>query len=238
MSKCTKSSNLRIAYYFKTFMLDEWEVCLYMITPSLNLGVSFLYCSLSSGCILHDITQLMSCVHGFKNKDSGCQKPQGDHSLLYFAYTCVRDLFIGGGVIYLAKKIIRWWYFTCKKPENIICDGILHVNMFHYFKIPYFTCNFFTKFTYNEYIGPYFLSHVVLRFSPNDLPRGWPRRLLALWLHLRPSWFIHNSTSLSYLLPPSAGTISLPCRARAPISSLFAPRWPSQFFPVGYCFWS
>jgi hypothetical protein len=35
-----------------------------------------------------------------------------------------------------------WWY--------------LHVNMFHYFKIPYFTCTFFTKFIYNEYIGPYF----------------------------------------------------------------------------------
>jgi hypothetical protein len=32
--------------------------------------------------------------------------PQGDHSLLYFAYTCIWDLFIGG-VIYLAKKIIR-----------------------------------------------------------------------------------------------------------------------------------
>jgi hypothetical protein len=61
-------------------------------------------------------------------------------------------------------------FFTCKKPKNIICDGILHVNMFHYFKIPYFTCKVFTKFTYNEYIGPYFLSHVVLRFSPSDLP--------------------------------------------------------------------
>jgi hypothetical protein len=31
---------------------------------------------------------------------------RGDHSQLYFAYTCVRDLFMGGG-IYLAKKIIR-----------------------------------------------------------------------------------------------------------------------------------
>jgi hypothetical protein len=30
------------------------------------------------------------------------------------------------------------------------------VNMFHYFKIPYFMCNFFTIFTYNGYIGPYF----------------------------------------------------------------------------------
>jgi hypothetical protein len=92
------------------------------------------------------------------------------HSLFYFAYTCVRDLFIGRGVVYLAKKI-RWWYFTCKKPKNIICDGILHVNMFHYFKIPYFTCTFFTKFTYNEHIGPYFLSHVVLRFPPVNSPR-------------------------------------------------------------------
>jgi hypothetical protein len=46
--------------------------------------------------------------------------------------------------------------------------------MYHYFKIPYFTCNLFTKFTYNEYIGPYFLSHVVLRFSPSDLPEYNP----------------------------------------------------------------
>jgi hypothetical protein len=30
----------------------------------------------------------------------------------------------------------------------------------------------FTKFTYNEYIGPYFLSHVVLRFSPVNSPRA------------------------------------------------------------------
>ena len=33
-------------------------------------------------------------------------KAQGDHSLLYFAYTCVGDLIIGE-VIYLAKKILR-----------------------------------------------------------------------------------------------------------------------------------
>jgi hypothetical protein len=75
-----------------------------------------------------------------------------------------------GGVIYLAKKIIRWLHFTFKMPENIICDGILHVNMFYYFKIPYFTCTFFTKFNYNEYIGPYFLLHVILRFSPVNSP--------------------------------------------------------------------
>jgi hypothetical protein len=47
--------------------------------------------------------------------------------------------------------------------------------MFHYFKIPYFTCKVFTKFTYNEYIGPYFLSHVVLQFSPSDLPEKLTR---------------------------------------------------------------
>jgi hypothetical protein len=52
-----------------------------------------------------------------------------------------------------------------------MCDGILHVNMFHYFEIPYFTCTFFTKFIYNEYIGPYFLSHVVVRFLPVNSPR-------------------------------------------------------------------
>jgi hypothetical protein len=51
---------------------------------------------------------------------------RGVHSLLYFAYTCVHDLYIGGTYL-LWKKIIRWWYFTCKKHENSICDGILHV---------------------------------------------------------------------------------------------------------------
>jgi hypothetical protein len=74
------------------------------------------------------------------------EQARGVHSLLYFAYMmCVRDLFIGG-IIYLAE------------------------NMFHSFKIPYFTCTMFTKFTYNEYIGPYYLSHVVLRFSPMISP--------------------------------------------------------------------
>jgi hypothetical protein len=88
------------------------------------------------------------------------------HSLFYFAYTCVRDLFIGGG-IYLAK--------------NIICDGILHVNMFHYFKISYFTCRFFTKFTYNEYVGLFFYRTLFYDFLPvispstADMMQGWIR---------------------------------------------------------------
>jgi hypothetical protein len=87
-------------------------------------------------------------------------------SLIFCIHVCSRPIYWGGGVIYLTYMIIRCWYFTCKKPENIICDGILHVNMFHYFKIPYFTCTIFSKFIYDGYVGPYFLSHVVLKFSP------------------------------------------------------------------------
>ena len=96
----------------------------------------------------------------------------------YILHTQAFRTYLLRGLFTLQKKIIRWWYFTCKKPENIVCDDILRVNMFHYFRIPYFTCNFFTKFTYNEYIGPYFSPHVVLRFSPVNSPRelgdSWP----------------------------------------------------------------
>jgi len=87
---------------------------------------------------------------------------------------------LGGRVIFLAENILRWWYFTYKKPENIICDGILHVNMFHYFEIHYFTCTFFTKFIYNEYIGPHFLSHVVSKFFSSELPECFGRRFHVL----------------------------------------------------------
>jgi hypothetical protein len=37
--------------------------------------------------------------------------------------------------------------------------------MFHYFKIPYFTGTFFTKFTYNEYIGPFFIARCSTIFA-------------------------------------------------------------------------
>jgi hypothetical protein len=37
---------------------------------------------------------------------------------------------------------------------------------------------FLTKFTYNEYIGPYFLSHVVLRFFPMNSP-SWEDIILV-----------------------------------------------------------
>jgi hypothetical protein len=42
--------------------------------------------------------------------------------------------------------------------------------MFHYFKIPYFTYTFFTKFTYNEYIGPYFFIERCSTIFASDLP--------------------------------------------------------------------
>ena len=42
-------------------------------------------------------------------------------------------------------------------------DGILHVNMFDYVKVPYITRILFSKYIYNKYIGPCFLLHVVLR---------------------------------------------------------------------------
>jgi hypothetical protein len=68
--------------------------------------------------------------------------PLGEFTPSYILHTCAFGTYLLGGGIYLAENIIRWWYYTCKKPENIICDVILHVNMFHYFKIPYFTCTF------------------------------------------------------------------------------------------------
>jgi hypothetical protein len=68
------------------------------------------------------------------------------------------------------RKDYKVMVFTCKKPGNIICDGILHVNMFHYFKIPYFTCKFFTQFIYNEYIDPIFYRTLFLKFSPVNPP--------------------------------------------------------------------
>ena len=85
-----------------------------------------------------------------------------------------------GGYSPWKKYIIGWWYFTCKESENVICDGILHVNMFHYFKIP---C--LKLFIYNESIGPYFLLHVVsIIFAIAPHPRWQPyKKLTSLWVY-------------------------------------------------------
>ena len=83
----------------------------------------------------------------------------------YILHTRAFGTYLLGGYL-PCKKNIRWWYFTCKNPKNVICHVILHVKMFEYFKIPYFTCTFLTKFIYNECIGPYISLHIVLRFLP------------------------------------------------------------------------
>jgi hypothetical protein len=80
----------------------------------------------------------------------------GEFTPSYILHTRAFKTYLLGGLFILQKRL-----------EG---DGILHVNMFHYFKIPYFTCTFSTKFTYNEYIGLYFLLHVVVRFFASDLP--------------------------------------------------------------------
>jgi hypothetical protein len=118
----------------------------------------------------------------------GTTWPQGVPS--YFLHTRAFGTYLlGGGVIYLPKKIIRWWYFTCKKPENIICHGILHVNMFHYFKIPYFICTFFIKF-YLQWI--YWTLFFIARCStilaselPEDLTRNMAENESGNELNLR-----------------------------------------------------
>ena len=68
--------------------------------------------------------------------------------------------------------------FSCKELENITCDGILNINMFQNFKIPYIIYTLFTKFTYNEYIGLYFLSHIISKKIASPPPprvRSWVR---------------------------------------------------------------
>ena len=56
--------------------------------------------------------------------------------------------------------------FTLQK--GLLGDGILHVNMFPCFKIPYITCTFLTKFTYNEYMGP-----LICANSETHIQRRW-----------------------------------------------------------------
>jgi hypothetical protein len=73
------------------------------------------------------------------------------------------------------KKYYKVMVFTCKNPENIICDGILHVNMFHYFKIPYFTCNFLQNLPTMNILDPIFYRTLFYDFrlviSPGILHR-------------------------------------------------------------------
>jgi hypothetical protein len=110
-------------------------------------------------------------LHGIIPRRGGIQRWWlGEFTPSYILDTRAFGTYLLRGLFTLQKNY-KVMVFYMWKPENIIYNGILHVNMFHYFKIPYFTCTFFTKFTYNKYIGPYFLSHVVLRCSPVNSPR-------------------------------------------------------------------
>ena len=69
--------------------------------------------------------------------------------------------------------------------------------MFQNFKISYITCTFFTNFIYNEYIGLYFLSHVVSNFFANAPPTRGPHHCIAdVSLYLR--WTTFWGSKLMY----------------------------------------
>ena len=57
----------------------------------------------------------------------------GEFTLSYILHTRAFGTYLLGGGDYL----------PCRKDYKVII--FLHVNMFHYFKIPYFTCTIFTK---------------------------------------------------------------------------------------------
>jgi hypothetical protein len=61
------------------------------------------------------------------------------HTLLYSAYTCIRDLFIGGA-IYLAEKIIRYDIFQNKEKCLYFNTPIRNYDFLgNHLKIPHFT---------------------------------------------------------------------------------------------------
>jgi hypothetical protein len=146
-------------------------MCLLYVYVIRQCSNSYPFCALTytRTCLVHCTPRARSATNIFTHVKNG-DSSWGDHSLLYFAYTCVRDLVIGG-VIYLAKNIIRWWYFTCKKPKNIICDGTLHVNMFYYFKIPYFTCNDLQNLPTMNILDPILYRTLFYNFRPVISPR-------------------------------------------------------------------
>ena len=59
----------------------------------------------------------------------------------------------------------------------------LHVNIFHYFKMPYITCRFFSaKFMNNGYNGPYYHRKLFPRFLLVPPPHPlWPPHFVTPW---------------------------------------------------------
>jgi hypothetical protein len=82
---------------------------------------------------------------------------QGVHSLLYFAYTCIRDLFIGGGYL-PCKNIYKVMVFYMSTCFTILESPILHVHFFQ--NLP--TMNILDLIFYRT---------LFLKFSPVTSPR-------------------------------------------------------------------
>ena len=62
---------------------------------------------------------------------------------------------MGGGLFTLQNKLWGDGILHVKSLKNIMCDAILHVNMFIVLRSPLLHVHFFTKFTYNEYKGAF-----------------------------------------------------------------------------------
>ena len=79
------------------------EVILRDNHPVIPISLNFLFCIIWT---IENQDLVYENPIGNKTMDT-----RGVHSLLYFAYTCVWDLFIGG-LFYLAKKDYKVWYFS------------------------------------------------------------------------------------------------------------------------------
>ena len=115
---------------------------------------------------------------------------------LMFLHTRPFGTYLFEGVIYLAGKNIRWWYFTCKEPEKIRCDGILHVIVFQYFKIPYIICTFFAKLPIMNILDPNFIAHCFYDFRQCPPTELQGKNNTYLWeggVHKQTLWYTLTS---------------------------------------------
>ena len=104
-----------------------------------------------------------------------CDPPLGGFTPSYILHTRAFWTCLLGGLFTLQKRL--WG------------DCILHVNMFHYFKMPYFTCIFFTKCINNEYIGTHFFIPRCSKFfasEPFEIP---PRHFTGLYIVESILWY-------------------------------------------------
>jgi hypothetical protein len=80
---------------------------------------------------------------------------------------------------------------VCKKPKNIICDSILHVNMFHYFRIPYLHVFFYKIYLQWIHWTLFFIARCSTNFAQ------WSPRDVRQWIHcINQSTMVSNSACL------------------------------------------